>query len=96
MFENFDAETTWLTITNAGLGLVTLICIVAVGYVGIKEYVAHVRQEVRLPVFQDDHSFNLGSLGITMADGGTRIDERNMTTDPHTAVNEDNIIRGDN
>lgn len=96
MFENFDAETTWLTITNIGLGLVTLICIAAVGYVGLKEYFSHVREEVRSPFLQDDHAFNFGNLGITMADGGERIDEQHLTVNLHTSEDEDNIIRSDN
>lgn len=93
MFESLDSETLWLNITNIGLGIVTVVCIAAVGYVGLKEYFAHVRENVSIPSLQDDHSFDLGNLGITMADGGERIDEKKIIESKAQDDDEPNIIR---
>ncbi len=95
MFESFDAETSWLTITNIGLGLVTVACIIAIGYVAVKEFFAHARESVRITSLQDDHSFAFGDLGITMADGGERIDERKIIEQKQLDKNEPNIIRSE-
>ncbi len=94
MFDAWDSETLWLTATNIGLGIVTLICIGAVGVVIVKELFADVRDKVRLPQLQDDHSFFLDELGITMADGGERIDESKRTVPPDQ--DERNIQRSEN
>jgi hypothetical protein len=91
-----DSETLWLTITNAGLGLVTLICLVAVGVVVAKEIYAGARSKVRVPQLQDDHSFMLGDLGITMADGGKRIDEKEKSKKYDQDEDEANIQRSEN
>lgn len=95
MFESFDAETSWLTITNISLGVVTVICIIAIGYVAVKEIFAHARESVRVPSLQDDHSFALGDLGITMADGGERVDERKIIEQKNLDKNEPNIYRSE-
>ncbi len=74
MFTGTDSDTFWLTITNTILGLVTLICVVAMGsglYQDVKARVL-ARRRVRVPA--DDHAFVLPKLGITRADGGERID----------------------
>ncbi len=78
MFESIDSETTWLTITNIGLGVVTLICLAAVGYVFVKEVVEGARSKVKVRQLQDDHSFMLADLGITMADGGKAVNEKEL------------------
>lgn len=96
MFDSMDSETLWLTITNAGLGIVTFICILAVGAVIAKELFADLRAKVRVPQLQDDHSFDLGGLGITMADGGKRIDEKDTAKKYHHSDDEPNIQRSEN
>lgn len=96
MFDNLDSETLWLTITNAGLGIVTLICIIAFGIVVTKEIFANVRSKVRVPQLQDDHSFMFGDLGITMADGGKRIDEKENAKKYNMEDDEKNIQRSEN
>lgn len=92
MFESMNSETVWLTITNAGLGIVTVICFVAVGVVVAKEFFADARAKVRVPHLQDDHSFLLGDLGVTMADGGKRLD-KNETDEKN---DEKHIQRSEN
>ncbi len=96
MFDSLDSETLWLTITNFGLGIVTLICLIAVGVVVTKEVLADVRSKVRVPQLQDDHSFMLHDLGITMADGGKRIDEKDSSNNYHQDNDEKNIQRSEN
>lgn len=96
MFDSMDSETLWLTITNFGLGIVTLICLIAVGIVVTKEILADVRSKVRVPQLQDDHSFMLRDLGITMADGGKRLDEKETSKKYHQDSDEKNIQRSEN
>ncbi|MDD8017407.1 MAG: hypothetical protein PHP42_03430 [Bacteroidota bacterium] len=96
MLESFD-ETLWLNLTNIGLGIVTLICCVAVGLVFGKEFLVRARNKVRVPVLQDDHSFVFGDLGITMADGGKKIDEKEFALAyKNSNADEPNITRSDN
>ena len=95
MFDSMNSETVWLTITNAGLGIVALICIVAVGVVAGKELYAGMKEKVRVPQLQDDHSFMLSELGITMADGGERLDGKPQAKSD-AAKDESNIQRSEN
>jgi hypothetical protein len=96
MFDSMNSETLWLTLTNVGLGIVTVACIIAVGVVVTKEIYAGVRSKVRIPQLQDDHSFMLGDLGITMADGGKRIDEKEQMLKYDQNNDESNIQRSEN
>ena len=97
MFQSMDSETLWLTITNVSLGIVTLVCLIAVGVVVAKEIFADVRSKVKIPQLQDDHSFMLHDLGITMADGGKPINEKENAKKFSTEDDdESNIIRSDN
>jgi hypothetical protein len=76
-----DPSTYWLTVTNIALGLVTLICIVAVGIGVVQELAARARKRAALnkldaevaalvASYSDGHAFDIPSLGVTMADGG--------------------------
>lgn len=79
-----DPSTLWLTITNAALGVVVLICCIAVA-IGVFQEVAAKRKKATamskldhevsdlVASFQDDHTFHLPELGITMADGGEEL-----------------------
>ncbi|MCK9408677.1 MAG: hypothetical protein WCX28_11960 [Bacteriovoracaceae bacterium] len=96
MFESMDSETLWLTLTNVGLGIVTIACIIAFGVVAAKEFFADARSKVRVPQLQDDHSFVLDDLGITMADGGKRIDEKEHVKKYEQDEDEKNIQRSEN
>ncbi|MCI0614088.1 hypothetical protein L0244_13970 [bacterium] len=72
---NMNDETFWLNVTNIALGVVTLACVVLFVGVVLQEVVERVRKHV--PVFspKDDHAFVLPELGLTMADGGERLDK---------------------
>lgn len=94
MFDPIESETLWLNVTNIVLGLVTLVCFAAVVGVTIREVAARARK--RVPVFanNDSHTLVLSDLGITMADGGEKIDESQM----NSTKNDDssNIHRSNN
>jgi hypothetical protein len=80
-----DPSTYWLTLTNAALGVVVLICCAAVA-IGVFQEIAAKRKKVDItskidrevndlvasfgPYSPDGHAFHLPELGVTMADGG--------------------------
>ena len=81
-----DPSTYWLTITNIALGLVTLICCVAVG-IGVAQELAAKRKKktalsrldgevADLVTSYDGHAFHLPTLGVTMADGGEELGKK--------------------
>ena len=67
-------DTFWLNFTNIALGLVTLVCVLVVAG-GVARELLH-RWEQRALARGDDHAFATPTLGVTMADGGERVDER--------------------
>lgn len=66
-------DTFWLDFTNIALGLVTLLCVIAI--LGGVARDLLLRWERRAAALEDDHAFATPGLGVTMADGGERIDE---------------------
>ena len=79
-----DPSTYWLTITNIALGLVTVICFVAVGIGVVQELAARSKKKAAVSKldkevsdlvasFNDGHAFDTPSLGLTMADGGEEL-----------------------
>ena len=96
MFSFNDPNTFWLNVTNIVLGLVTLICCVAVGQGVYKDVLARLRR--RVPVRVDDHAFVIPGLGITMADGGERLDENMIKRNNNSKLPDDekNIVRSEN
>jgi hypothetical protein len=62
----------WLNFTNFALGLVTLGCALLIGGGVVRELVHRWRR--RAAASADDHAFVTPGLGVTMADGGERID----------------------
>jgi hypothetical protein len=65
-------DTFWLDFTNIALGLVTLLCVLVIAGGVVRELL--VRWEHRAAVAGDDHAFATPRLGVTMADGGERVD----------------------
>jgi hypothetical protein len=65
-------DTFWLNFTNIALGLVTLICVIAVAAGVLHELGDRLAHGKKLA---DDHAFETPELGLTMADGGERLDE---------------------
>jgi len=62
-----------LNIANAALGIATLIACVMIGWAVVSELAERVR--ARVTAMADDHAFDLAGLGVTMADGGEKVDE---------------------
>ena len=82
-----DPSTYWLTLTNAALGVVVLICCGAVAIGVFQEIVAKRKKAAAMSKidrevsdlvasFQDGHTFHLPELGITMADGGEGLEKK--------------------
>ncbi len=66
-----NSQTLWLNLTNAALGVVTIICagFIAKGILMQFGFFA-VRDK------EDYHVLNVPGLGVTMADGGEPVDEK--------------------
>ncbi|MGB7623219.1 MAG: hypothetical protein WBN92_12780 [Terriglobia bacterium] len=75
MFEFGDPKTFWLNVTNIALGVVTGICILFLGKSLFQEIVQRVRAEKRAIQKVDEYSYMVPELGLTMADGGERVDK---------------------
>lgn len=67
-------DTFWLNFTNIALGLVILACGLAIAGGVARELL--LRWQRRAVASADDHAFATPGLGVTMADGGERVDER--------------------
>lgn len=83
-------DMTWLNVTNAVLGALTLAAVAAFGWglwLDIRERAA-MRANTR--VVRDDHAFVFGELGMTMADGGTPVDKTEKPAPPEEPL----YIRG--
>lgn len=66
-------DTFWLDFTNIALGLVTLACVLVM-VAGLVSELRH-RLRLRAGAGADDHAFATPRLGVTMADGGERLDQ---------------------
>lgn len=66
----FHSETFWLDLTNAALGVVTLICVLAVAVGVLQDLLPRLRSRFAR---EDDHALFTPELGLTMADGGRPI-----------------------
>jgi hypothetical protein len=69
-------DTFWLNFTNIALGLVTLACVLAIAAGVVHELTGRRRKRAarKRAAEHDDHAFAIPELGLTMADGGERID----------------------
>jgi hypothetical protein len=88
MFDLIDPNTFWLNVTNVALGTVTLVCCIVVGYGVVQEIRRHICEYKTNHVKTDDHRLFLTNLGITMADGGERIDKKQLTVSEKGLVRE--------
>jgi hypothetical protein len=79
-----DPSTYWLTFTNIGLGIVVLICCVAVALGVLQEVAARYKKRAAATALDREgadlaagyaggHAFHLPNLGVTMADGGEEV-----------------------
>ena len=82
-----DPSTYWLTFTNVALGVVVLLCCLAV-VIGVVQELAerHRRKAASVQLdrevsdllsgYADTHSFRHPELGVTMADGGEQLKKK--------------------
>jgi hypothetical protein len=68
-----DTEILWLNLTNAGLGLATLAGIGVLAWTVVRELAERAKSRVSHHAL-DPHSAFIPELGLTMADGGEKID----------------------
>ena len=69
-----DTQTLWLNLTNAALGLVTLICGGVIVKAILMQFGWFASSEK-----EDYHVLNVPGLGITMADGGEPVGKEKTT-----------------
>jgi hypothetical protein len=79
-----DPQTMWLNLTNLALGVVTLACVLVVGYSVLLEVRERARRRAAAAGLDhemrelmgafDDHAMHLPELGLTMADGGEKLE----------------------
>ena len=79
MFDISDPKMLWLNITNIALGILTLVCWMLVAYGVVQEVLERKRKSKNTPAASDDHAFFIPGIGITMADGGERVDSISQT-----------------
>jgi hypothetical protein len=72
MYGTDGPDVFWLNFTNIALGLVTLACTLLIAGGVVRELV--LRWQRRATASADDHAFATPGLGVTMADGGERLD----------------------
>jgi len=66
-FGGGDPQALWLNVTNAALGLVTLVCFGVLAYAVVREVAERVRARA---LAGDAHAHRVPELGLVMADGG--------------------------
>lgn len=81
-----DPSTYWLTVTNAVLGVVVLVCCVAVLVGIVQELAARRKKAAALSQLDREvsdlvsayggHAFQVPGLGVTMADGGEELGDK--------------------
>ena len=82
-----DPSTYWLTLTNAALGVIVLLCCAAVAYGVMQELAARRKRRSALSAldrevaelvgaYSDGHAFHVPGLGVTMADGGEELGKK--------------------
>jgi hypothetical protein len=69
-----DTEVLWLNLTNAGLGLATLAGIAALAWAVLRDLRERAKSRVAVHGL-DPHSAFIPELGLTMADGGEKVEK---------------------
>jgi hypothetical protein len=81
-----DPSTYWLTVMNVALGAVVVVCCFVVAYGVVQELAARRRKRAAaagldrevsdLVAGYDGHAFHTPELGLTMADGGEPVKQK--------------------
>jgi hypothetical protein len=75
MIDISDPQTFWVSTTNVVLGIVTLCCAALLGSVVVNELLERWVGRVLGSTATDPHTIGVRELGLTMADGGERVDD---------------------
>jgi hypothetical protein len=76
MFALLISDEAWLNGTNALLGIVCAVAMVAIGGALFHDILLKVREKAASRRFAfDSHTMHVPELGLTMADGGEPVDE---------------------
>ncbi len=76
MKELLQSEEMWLVLTNVILGVSAIICVIVIVRIAMQEINERRRVRSLLAHLTDDKTFVVSNLGVTMADGGKRIDQK--------------------
>lgn len=68
-------KTFWLLATNVLLGLAVIVCCVMIVWYLIRDMKRHKKEKKEESLVPPDYLKGLKDLGVTMQDGGERIDE---------------------
>jgi hypothetical protein len=82
---NFSDDTMWLNVTNIALGVVVVVACLVVARVFAAELIEKFRTSFATQ-HSPAHELFVSDLGLTMADGGERIDTKNASTDAPAAA----------
>ncbi|HEX7708647.1 MAG TPA: hypothetical protein VF701_19455 [Thermoanaerobaculia bacterium] len=78
-----EMEVLELNFANAALGIATLICVLMVAWATAAEVLGRIKARSHAHAATNDHHlFTVPGLGLTMADGGEKVDEK--TQEPST------------
>jgi len=75
MIGTVDPGTFWLNLTNAGLGIVTLVCCVVVGRALFQDIATRMRERSAARAGTKPELFSHPQVGLTLADGGEPIED---------------------
>jgi len=75
MYSLVDPKTIWLLLTNLVLGLVVVVCGAMIVWCLARDVQQRRREESEELLVPGDYLDGLENLGVTLPDGGERIDE---------------------
>ncbi len=78
---NFTDDTMWLNVTNIALGIVVLVACIVVARVFAVELFDRLRESFATQ-HSPAHELFVSDLGLTMADGGERIEQKKDDASP--------------
>jgi hypothetical protein len=82
---NFTDDTMWLNVTNIALGVVVVVACLVVARVFAAELIEKLRTSFATQ-HSPAHELFVSDLGLTMADGGERIDNKEAAKDAPAAA----------
>jgi len=72
---HIDPKAIWLLLTNLALGLAVIACIATIVWCLVRDVRRRIREKKEESSVPQDYLNGLENLGVTLPDGGERIDE---------------------